>query len=683
MRAMSRCAGTLRASRSSLSLHASPVLLWAAEQARYLSVRDAPSLEKLRQAGVSGPVRVVPDSALDVGYLWPEMELHDASASLFADAGRSLPDRTLALHLNDRYISDPAPVLAKRLDRIAERSGATLVLIALGPCHGDDRLARSVGGRMRSRAAGGGPAQSLSQIVAVIARSEAYLGSSMHGMITAAAFGRPGIVVGHEHEGGGKFSGFLGQFELGHWLVADWHEAEDRVGELLETGPAEVARVVPAAAPLLDEHWTNISEALLEAKKPRRRAGAKSHGAPSVEGIMEEGIESLLAVANREHRRAVAKERSELEARLAAPGEMHEALHEANASAAERELELQRRLAELEALRIAAEHRLEITSSELERRAADVRAITEVLKQREDTFRAAIEAQQEATGALARLQGRLARAQARQAEAQAAAARLSSVEAQLTETRTELDEARRRAAERDAILSRLSDAIEHARGEQEAMQARLVATEEEMATADRLSEDLEAELARVSQERTDLLAATEQRVNETETARADAVRRAEHADAELRQVVEKLQALAERAAAAEHEVAELREQLRASDESHAEQRRRSDALDAEVGEQRKRAAESSAALEDVSSELEREGAQRRSLERLLEESLERERTLRDRLVLERDSLEGRLDATLAALNERRLPRDGRRPAPTRPGRSGPPVRRAAHRACRA
>ena len=162
--------------------------------------------------------------------------------------------------------------------------------------------------------------------MAAIAGAEAYLGSSMHGMITAAAFGRPGIVVAREPEGGGKFSGFLEQFQLGRWLLASWTEAEECVDELLESAPSEVARVLPAAKPALDEHWARIVEVL--ETKPRRGTGAKPKPAPSLEGIVEEGIDSLLALADKERRRtAVASARAD-----AAVRELAEAQRAAEAS---------------------------------------------------------------------------------------------------------------------------------------------------------------------------------------------------------------------------------------------------------------------------------------------------------------------------------------------------------------
>lgn len=63
--------------------------------------------------------------------------------------------------------------------------------------------------------------RSLCELAACIARSQAYIGSSLHGAITACAFGVKAAIVAREPGDGGKFSGFLGAFGLERWLWRD------------------------------------------------------------------------------------------------------------------------------------------------------------------------------------------------------------------------------------------------------------------------------------------------------------------------------------------------------------------------------------------------------------------------------------------------------------------------------
>lgn len=531
---------------------AGEVLRWAAAKASYLSVRDAPSLRNMRHAGVAGSVEVVPDSALEVAELWTDAELEEAREALFAEAGQGIPERTIVAHLNQRYTSGPAQSLAERLDRVAERLDATPVLLALGPCHGDGGVARSVGAKMKSEPVVVDRPAGLRQIVAGIAGADAYLGSSMHGMITALAFGCPGILVAREGAQGGKFSGFLSQFQLGRWLVPSWAEAEESLNTLLDAGPADAARVLPAAKPSLDAHWARMAEMLLGGK-PSSRFDATSSPAPSVDGILEEGVDALLAAVDNERRRAavesaradravrqlaeagrddrsgaVEKRLAEIEAthksgleeqrvlkqRLAelraARAHAENELQAVKSTGAERDLELQRRITELEILRAAAEQRLEGATAEIDRRAGDTRALTEILAQREDTFRAAMEAYAEASRTVARLEGDLAKAHARHADAQAVAGRLEAVEPQLEDARAQLAESRRRLTERDVIVSRLGEAIEQARADQMVVEERLRAADTEVAEADRAAHELETEIDRTSTEMEDLRSANKE-----------------------------------------------------------------------------------------------------------------------------------------------------------------------------
>lgn len=232
---------------------------WATSFADVLAVRDRISRSRLLDAGVTRPVRIIPDTALEVSRLWPAEAIDAAHAEAFQTRGREAPARTAAVHLNPRYAGGNPQLLAQRLDRIAQSLDATMVLLALGPCHGDAELQRSVGRLMASRPLVIDQPQSLLEMTACIARSELYLGSSLHGMIAACSFGTRGMVVVPDTAGAvGKFDGFLEQFQLQQWRAPSWEAAEERLDDLT-SGPHEVwARVLEVASPLLDEHWARM-----------------------------------------------------------------------------------------------------------------------------------------------------------------------------------------------------------------------------------------------------------------------------------------------------------------------------------------------------------------------------------------------------------------------------------------
>lgn len=268
------------------------LLSWAIDQVGYLSVRDLPSARALGLSGIERPATVVPDTALDAPDLWTASELDEAHAELFSQRGRAIPDRTLAIHLNRRYVAGSAEAIGARLDRLGEIAAATPVLVATGPCHGDGQLAATIAARMESEPLVLDRPTSLREVAAAIARAEAYVGSSLHGAITAVAFGQPAMIVGTEEAAGGKFSGFLDGCQLGEWLVPDWATAETRLEALLSAPRGLFERVRPAAAETLDRHWERIGTELTRSRPAGTGADTSP---PSMDRLISEGVLRLVS----------------------------------------------------------------------------------------------------------------------------------------------------------------------------------------------------------------------------------------------------------------------------------------------------------------------------------------------------------------------------------------------------
>lgn len=248
---------------------------WALSQADYISVRDAQSRTSLEPAKVGQKIHVVPDSGLDVAELWSQQEIDAAYEEAFQSRGREIPRRALVFHANRRYTDETPEATAGRLDRICEHGQATPILIAFGPCHGDDHLQRSIAAGMRTAPLVIDRPRSLREVAACIARSEGYLGSSLHGVITACSFGVRGAIVGSAMEP--KFRGFLEQFSLEAWLLESWKEAEER-SEQFFTAPVSLWERVPGlAAEGLDRHWDRIMSAMKSPADARTRTSVDTN----------------------------------------------------------------------------------------------------------------------------------------------------------------------------------------------------------------------------------------------------------------------------------------------------------------------------------------------------------------------------------------------------------------------
>jgi polysaccharide pyruvyl transferase WcaK-like protein len=233
---------------------------WSVGLADYAAVRDGTSLGWLQEAGVEQHVEVVPDTAVEVSGLWTEEEISEAYKDAFSSRDRSLPDRTLVCHVNSRWAGEDLEAVAARIDRICRRLNSTAVLIAIGPVHGDGEVQRAVAREMNTDPLLIDRPHSLREVAACIAHSDAYLGSSLHGMITACSFGTRALMVASARDP--KYPGFLEHFGLRSWLAESWDEAEQRVDALLASPAEPWQNIREAAEPILDAHWSRVRGAL-------------------------------------------------------------------------------------------------------------------------------------------------------------------------------------------------------------------------------------------------------------------------------------------------------------------------------------------------------------------------------------------------------------------------------------
>lgn len=227
----------------------------------YVSVRDSASLDFL---GVPAaiPAAVVPDTALDIGRVWPAASLLDHARRAFEERGAAVPRSWLVVHLNARYLDGDARLLAALVDAIGAAVDALPVLVAFGPCHGDDQLAREVGALLRGPSLIVDRPAGLKEVAALLAHASGYVGSSMHGLITALSYGRPAIAVAKR--GMIKFPGFLDHVDMPERLAESWEQALALAPRLLGAldGPALAA--IARAQDRIALHWERLRESIDE-----------------------------------------------------------------------------------------------------------------------------------------------------------------------------------------------------------------------------------------------------------------------------------------------------------------------------------------------------------------------------------------------------------------------------------
>jgi polysaccharide pyruvyl transferase WcaK-like protein len=164
----------------------------------YVTVRDRHSARRLAEAGIDRPVDVVPDSALLVERILPRELLRERLDRLRAGGGYPGPD-------SPALVVQGCGLLLPHLDAVVEATTRwqaarpvplDVVVVETGPCRGDgvfaDALERALEtGPVRRLPAGA----SVEDLAAAIAGAGVFLGSSLHGAITALAYGRPFVLL--------------------------------------------------------------------------------------------------------------------------------------------------------------------------------------------------------------------------------------------------------------------------------------------------------------------------------------------------------------------------------------------------------------------------------------------------------------------------------------------------------
>ncbi len=269
---------------------------WAAGQASYLAVRDATSRRFLAGTGFNGEISVELDTAVEVSELWSSEDLEAAWRDAFLARGNSLPERALVVHFTSRYLQDGVADAAARLDSLCRSWNLTPILLALGPCHGDSMLQREVACALTVPHCLIDSARSLREIAACIRGAELYVGSSLHGAVTARAFGRPAILVAREVEGGhAKFSDFVasdksfGNTEAGGTAthVESWSAAWERAEQTLAIDSTR-RRPDPSRDPRVGEALERHLKRLVDSLEARS-VGNQSGGRTALEQLASIG----------------------------------------------------------------------------------------------------------------------------------------------------------------------------------------------------------------------------------------------------------------------------------------------------------------------------------------------------------------------------------------------------------
>ena len=224
----------------------------------YVTVRDRYSAQRLSDAGVDRPIEVVPDSALLIDRIMPSAALSGRLDRLRAAGGYPPPGAMPVLlqgcdlllpHLDE-------VVTAVERWRVGQRDGGELVALETGRCRGDGLFADAVQRCLPNRRVWRLPRGASVEDLAAALAGGMFVGSSLHGAITALAYGRPFVLLNLYGEA--KLDGFGDLTGLGGRVV---HRA-DEIPVALEAavGDPAPAGLLESLQRRLDRHFDRLAE---------------------------------------------------------------------------------------------------------------------------------------------------------------------------------------------------------------------------------------------------------------------------------------------------------------------------------------------------------------------------------------------------------------------------------------
>lgn len=227
----------------------------------YVSVRDEISKRRLEDAGIQN-VALVPDPALVVPRLLSR-ELLDRRLRYLRAIG-AYPVRGPALVVQgSRVLLRWLDELAPAVEALGREMEASVVLVETGPTHGDGEFAEALEARLS------GPVHRVSDVgledvAAAIAGGAGFVGNSLHGAITAFAFGLPHVILGMNGES--KLEGFARLTGSGA-LAATPQDVVPTFRAVADVGPWP--EVLARLQGRVDRHFDQLAELATAAARRR------------------------------------------------------------------------------------------------------------------------------------------------------------------------------------------------------------------------------------------------------------------------------------------------------------------------------------------------------------------------------------------------------------------------------
>ncbi len=195
------------------------------ENIDYISFRDDVSKKYLLESGTKCKINTSIDSVLSLSSIFSKDYLKKYIEKL------KISDPYIVFHANKNYIESEIDDVVNQLVEITTKENLKIVLMPIGYALGDVDNLRKIKNKLAARAISFDEKLSPFEMMALISYSKCYIGSSLHGLITATSYEIPNIVINNYKAT--KIVGFLEKIDRSDSLLDRIEELSEKYEEIM------------------------------------------------------------------------------------------------------------------------------------------------------------------------------------------------------------------------------------------------------------------------------------------------------------------------------------------------------------------------------------------------------------------------------------------------------------------
>lgn len=240
------------------------------DKAQFIYLRDEQSREKLKEAGVSREMLVAPDLIVILSDYFDHAAERQKGQSILSQWGVDGSSSVLCFQ-GQPYAQSSEDEIIKQLLRYRQRTNTEIILLPLGYCHRDHiflmHLAKKSGGAFKYIGV-----YSVYDMISVIAACSMFVGTSLHGNITAFSFGIPHLYGTMDVD---KAEGFIRGVGLPtEFKMQAWSEMNDKLEMVAAMGRVFFSERAEKAKAKVYRAVDDLLEELLKAGRPLKSAAS-------------------------------------------------------------------------------------------------------------------------------------------------------------------------------------------------------------------------------------------------------------------------------------------------------------------------------------------------------------------------------------------------------------------------